>query len=377
MKPLSRLRYFLYISLFIIAGCSTGKKALQKGDYDAAVIKAVDRLRSSPQNKDALNVLPTAFNLALKTHERKIDEAKISSDALKWETVVYHYQKINSLSDELNSCPSCLNLVPNPPRYIRELEDAKYKAADARYVMGERLLMENNRASAKKAYNHFVAAQNYYPSLKGVKERIEDAYWAAVLKVVVQPAVINSNTYKLSNQYFQEQIGNYLATYKRNNFVMFFTPTEVAKQKIQADQLIQFHFDDFIVGQTYVKERVENLKRDSVVVGENRNGKVYGTVKATFSTFEKQVSSSGLLNMRVVDLYTNKVVRNKKFAGTHIWTDSWATFKGDDRALDKQQIALTRKREVMPPAPGVLFVEFTKPIYGQLVDYIGSFYSGY
>ncbi len=376
MKALSRLRYFLYISI-IFFGCSTGKNALQKGDYDAAVSKAVDRLRSSPQNKEALQVLPAAFDLALKTHLRKIEDGKISSNELKWEDIAYHYQKINALSDDVNACPSCLNLVPNPPRYVRELDDANYKAAEARYILGERLLRENNRASAKKAYNHFLTAQNYYPSLKGLKDKIDDSYWAAVLKVIVQPAVINSNTYRLSNQYFQDQIGNYLATYKRNNFVMFFTPAEATKQKIQADQLVQFHFDDFVVGQTYVKEKVTNLKRDSVVVGENRNGKVYGTVKATLSTFEKQVSSSGLMNMAVIDLYTNKVVRNKKFAGTYVWTDSWANYKGDERALDRQQLALTKKKEVMPPAPGVLFVEFTKPIYSQLIDYITSFYSGY
>lgn len=243
--------------------------------------------------------------------------------------------------------------------------------------MGERSLRENNRQSAKVAYQHFVKAQSLYPSLKGVKEKVEDAYWAAVLKVVVQPAIINSNTYRLSNQYFQEQIANYLATYKGNTFVRFYSEEEVAAQKIRADQLVELHFDDFIVGQTYVKERVEKLQRDSVVIGENRRGKIYGTVKATYSVFEKQVSSSGLLNFAIVDLSTNKLLRNQKIAGTYVWKDYWASFRGDERALDRQQLALTRKREVMPPPPGNLFVEFTKPIYAQLVDHITSFYSRY
>lgn len=256
MNSISRLRYFLYLSILIV-GCTTGKNALQKGDYDAAVSKAVDRLRSSPQNKEAMQVLPEAFDLAIKTHLRKIDEAKVSADALKWEDIMYRYQKINQLSDEVNACPSCLNLVPNPPKYVKEFEDSRYKAAEARYLLGERSLRENNRQSAKVAYQHFVKAQSLYPSLKGVKEKVEDAYWAAVLKVVVQPAIINSNTYRLSNQYFQEQIANYLATYKGNTFVRFYSEEEVAAQKIRADQLVELHFDDFIVGQTYVKERVE------------------------------------------------------------------------------------------------------------------------
>lgn len=376
MNSISRLRYFLYLSILIV-GCTTGKNALQKGDYDAAVSKAVDRLRSSPQNKEAMQVLPEAFDLAIKTHLRKIDEAKVSVDGLKWENIMYRYQKINQLSDEVNACPSCLNLVPNPPKYVKEFEDSRYKAAEARYLLGERSLRENNRQSAKVAYQHFVKAQSLYPSLKGVKEKIEDAYWAAVLKVVVQPAIINSNTYKLSNQYFQEQIANYLATYKGNTFVRFYSEEEAAAQKIRADQLVELHFDDFIVGQTYVKERVEKLQRDSVVIGENRRGKIYGTVKATYSVFEKQVSSSGLLNFAVVDLSTNKLLRNQKIAGTYVWKDYWASFRGDERALDRQQLALTKKREVIPPPPGNLFVEFTKPIYAQLIDHITSFYSRY
>ena len=376
MRTILRLRYFLYLSVLFVS-CTTGKNALQKGDYDAAVVKAVDRLRSAPQNKEAMGVLPAAFDLAIKTHLRKIDEAKLSADALKWETILYHYQRINQLSDDVNACSSCLSLVPNPPKYINLYEDARYQAAEARYLLGERALRENNRQSAKIAYNHFLKAESLYPSLTGIKDKIADAYWAAVLKVVVQPAIINSNTYKLSNDYFQQQITNYLATYKGNTFVRFYTEQEAYKQKLRADQLVELHFDDFIVGQTYVKERVEKLKRDSVVIGENRQGKIYGTVKATYSLFEKQVSSSGLLNFAVVDLSTNKLLRNQKLAGTYVWVDSWATFNGDERALDKQQYAQTRKREMMPPPPGNLFVEFTKPIYAQLVDQITQFYSRY
>jgi hypothetical protein len=35
---------FLIISILVLASCSSGKKALQKGDYFSAIAKAVDRL---------------------------------------------------------------------------------------------------------------------------------------------------------------------------------------------------------------------------------------------------------------------------------------------------------------------------------------------
>jgi hypothetical protein len=378
MKNISRLRYFIYLSLIIIGGCTTGKKALQKGDYDASVSKAVSRLQNSPRNSEAMQVLKTAYDLALQDHLRKIEEAKMSNDLFRWESVMYDYQKINQLADDINSCPACLTIVPGPAKYISELADSKYNAAAARYNSGLGYLRENNRLSAKKAYYEFEKTQNLQPNYKDVKAKMEDAYWAAVTRVVIQPIVINSSMYKLSGDYFQQQIDQFIGNYSRNKFVIFYGETQATDQKIIPDQVLSLNFDDFVVGQTYVKERVERLKRDSVVIGETRDKKpVYGTVKATLSVFEKNISSSGLLDMSITDWKTRKLVRQQKFPGTYVWSDSWASYKGDDRALSNQQLAITRRRETLPPPPSALFLEFTKPIYNQLVDDISYYYNNY
>lgn len=377
MKTISRLRYFIYLSILIV-GCTTGKNALQKGNYDESVFKAVDRLKSSPKNAEAMQVLATAFNFAVKDHLRSIDEAKLSSDLLRWETVLAHYQKINQLSDEINSSPVAQSLVPNAPKYMQEVEDSKYKAAEVRYALAINQMNENNRVSAKKAYYNFEKAQYFYPNYKDVKNKINDAYWAAIVKVVVQSVKVNSSYYQLSNQYFQDQVNQFIGNYQQNKFVVFYAEQQANAQKITPDQILRLSFDDFIVGQTYVKEKVEKMKRDSVLIGESRaNGKVYATVTATLTVFDKQVSSSGLLAMTIVDYQTNKIIRQQRLPGTFVWQDSWASYKGDDRALTNQQLQMTKRRELLPPAPATLFVEFTKPIYAQLVDEISSFYNRY
>lgn len=378
MKNIPRLRYFIYLLLIIIGGCTTGKKALQKGDYDASVLKAVSRLQNSPKNTEAQEVLKTAYTFALQDHLRKIEEAKLSNDPFRWESILYDYQKLNQLADEINSCPACLILVPNPAKYIKEVEDSKYNAATARYNSGLSYLEVNTRQSAKKAYYEFEKVQNLQANYKDVKEKLEDAYWAAVTRVVVQPIRVNSLTYKLSADYFQQQINQFIAEYARNKFVIFYTEQQATNQKIAPDQVLSLNFDDFIVGQTYVKERVEKIKRDSVEIGQTREGKpVYGTVRATLSIFEKNISSSGLLDMTITDWQSRKIVTQQKFPGTYVWRDSWASFKGDERALTKQQLALTRRKQILPPPPSTLFLEFTKPIYNQLVDQVSYFYSNY
>jgi len=378
MKNISRLRYFIYLSLIILGGCTTGKNALQKGDYDASVAKAVSRLQNSPKNSEAMQVLKTAYDLALQDHLRKINEAKLSNDLFRWESVMYDYQKINQLADDINSCPACLVLVPNPSKYVKEVAESKLNAAAARYESGLSYLNTNNRLSAKKAYYEFEKTQNLQPNYKDVKNKMEDAYWAAVTRVVVQPIILNRGPYKLSADYFQQQIDQFISSYSRNKFVIFYGEDQATQQKIVPDQVLSLNFDDFVVGQTYVKERVEKLKRDSVVIGETRERKpIYGTVRATLSIFEKNISSSGLLDMSIMDWQTKKIVRQQKFPGTYVWRDSWASYKGDDRALDKHQLAMTRRKEILPPSPSALFLEFTKPIYSQLVDNISSFYNNY
>lgn len=377
MKTRSRLQYLIYLSIFFVA-CTTGKKALEKGNYDVSVFKAIDRLKNSPNNEEAKYVVQVAYGLALKDHLRKIDEAKISADGLKWENILAHYQKINQLSDEINSSPAALSLINSPKKYIAEVEDSKYNAAAARYNLGVNQLSERNSVSAKNAYYNFEKAHYFYPNYKDVQSKLDEAYWAAVVKVVVQPVLVNSNYYKLSNQYFQDQIDQFMANYQQNRFVIFYSEQQAVKQKIVPNQVLSLSFDDFVVGQTYVKERVEKLKRDSVVIGETRaNGKVYGSVTATLSVFDKTVASSGLLDLTISDWQTRKIIKRRKLPGTYVWQDQWANYKGDERALTKQQLAMTNRREILPPAPAVLFVEFTKPIYAQLVDEVNSFYSRY
>lgn len=377
MKTSSRLRYFLYLSILIV-GCTTGKNALQKGNYDLSVFKSIDRLKNAPKNAEALYVLPIAYDLALKEHLRKIDEAKLSSDVLRWETVLGHYQKINQLSDEVNSSPVALGLIKNPPKYIKEVEDSKYKAAEVRYALGVNQLNENNRVSAKNAYYNFEKAQYFYPSYKDVNQKLDEAYWAAVVKVVVQPVRVNSSYYQLSNQYFQDQVAQFMKNYQNNRFVIFYSEQQANQQKVNPDQILRLNFEDFVVGQTYIKERVEKVKRDSVVIGETRTkAKVYGTVTATLSIFDKQVSSSGLLAMTIFDNQTQRIIRQQNIPGTYIWQDSWASYRGDDRALTNQQLQMTKRREIAPPPPATLFVEFTKPIYAQLVNEISNFYNRY
>ncbi|MDQ2657874.1 MAG: hypothetical protein M3Y60_10675, partial [Bacteroidota bacterium] len=189
--------------------------------------------------------------------------------------------------------------------------------------------------------------------------------------------------YNLSGGFFQDRVEEYLHTnYTEMSFIRFYTPQEAQSQQLeQPDQILRIQFDDFSVGNTALKEKEETVTRDSVKVGEVKmEGKtvpVYNTVKAKFTVTRKEVLSNGLLSMVVVDARTSGILSHKKFTGEYLWVNSWARFNGDERALTDQQLQLCRQKEVQPPEAQELFLEFSRPIYNQLIPALRSFYQNF
>lgn len=101
---------------------------------------------------------------------------------------------------------------------------------------------------------------------------------------------------------------------------------------------------------------------------------VYSTVKATFRENTREVISRGLLSMRIMDVKSNTVVLHEKFPGEFTWINQWGSFNGDERALTEEQLRIANHEPMQPPPPQNLFIEFCKPIYGQVTSKVRSYY---
>ena len=373
----------LLLLLFMFAGCSSGKKSLQRGNYYDAVMKAVNRLRSKPNQKKARETLRSSYPLSVQWFLDQSQNLVASNDPKKWRNVVYNYEKINQMYEAIRRSPGALNVIPNPKSYFSELVEAKSNAADESYDSGLLALGSNTREGAKQAYFDFMEADRFVPGFKDTRDKIEEARYYATLKVVVNQIPVPSLRYKVTADFFQEKIQEFLNSNNTNEFVRYYSPKEAQIENLEhPDQLMKIQFQDFVVGETHVKETVENLVREDVKVGEVEIAKdsvvdVFGEVKAKMTTFRKQVISSGVVNMLVVDAHSQKVLFSENFGSEFVWFTEWGFFNGDERALSKEQLAVCKKKEIPPPPPQDLFIAFTDPIYNQLTQRIRGFYSRY
>ena len=268
----------LLMAVFLMESCTSGKVAYEKGNYDEAVLKAISRLRKNPNNKKASETLMQSYPLTISWHQDNIERAKLSNDDFKWERVVSEYKQVNYLYNQLNRCPACLRLVSNPVNYVTELNQAREKAASIRYQRGEELLTRvrtsHDRSEAIEAFRHFEVACSLMGEYKDARDKLAEAKWLATLKVVVEP-IPSQRSLEISHEFFENKILEFVESMQVNEFVQFYSFTEAKNIGLeQPDQIIQLQFDDFVLGQVYLKEKEIQLSKDSVVLAvikaENR-----------------------------------------------------------------------------------------------------------
>ena len=63
---------------FFVAGCSSGKKAYERGDYYGAVMKSINRLRQNPDHSKSIEALRNAYPMAVEYYENE-DQNEIAS----------------------------------------------------------------------------------------------------------------------------------------------------------------------------------------------------------------------------------------------------------------------------------------------------------
>jgi hypothetical protein len=384
MKSFRLLWYLLFV--VALAACTSGKRALERGEYDAAVLKAVNRLRSSPNNEKARQTLRDGYSLALQWHLENIRHLQSSNVRFRWEDIAQNYDQLNMLYDEIRRCPSGLQVVGNPRQYISEASEAKMQAAIERYNAGNELMAQakNNRLIAREAFMHFATTERYTSNYRDTRAKMDEARYYATLKVVVEQVTVGSRSLSISNEYFQNKINEFLNSNRRlNEFVRFYTPQEASAEKLQyPDHVVRLQFDDFVVGQTIMVSNTDQItSKDSVQVGEvtvdGKKRPVYNRVSAKLTVNQKTVLSKGLLDMQIFDPNTSRVVYQNKMPGEFVWMNQWGNFNGDERALTKEQRQICSTREQMPPPPQDLFVEFCKPIYSQVTEQIRRYYQNY
>ena len=362
-------------AILLVVACSSPKNQFEKGNYEKAVQLSIKKLRKKPSNEKQKSILKAAYNYAVQVSTQKITQYQQSNDRFKWDSVIAQYRQMQNLYAELLQCPGCLSVV-TPVDYQVDLNAALLQGAQVYVEEGLAALNTQTKVGGRTAFNHFAQAKAYQNNYANIDEYLFQAKQLGTEIIGISKIPVASKGLEINSAFFLQQLTQALndLNYRFAEFypLNYFTQkanTNGTKPPVP-DQIIDLSFDDYFIGQTYLKETRETVVRDSVKVGEVTDSlgtkfPVYGKVEAELQRFDKTLESGGLLNISIIEPKSNTVLFQQKIPSTYVWENHWARYQGDKRALTEKEIQLTKNKELLPPAPQDLFYAFTRPLFDQ------------
>jgi len=372
---------FIIISL-LYAGCKSASKLYSKGNYDDAVEVAAKKMQKDPNDAQLRSVIRDSYHYAVMDHENKIKNYSESNDELKWEWMYNEYSALQNLYNTIFRTPSAFELV-HPTDYSSQLSTYGAKAANVHYNRGMEWMKHNDKQSFKTAYSEFRSGLNFDPGNSSIQNAMNDAYNAALTRVLVIPAsdfgfTYSSYNYQLQN--YQNDIVRNLQYNSGSTFVKFYSSLDAQHANVIPDEVIETHFTQLNIGGIKDNYATHEVSKD-VVVKETVYSpdsviKQYAKVRAKITTTQRTMLSQGNLGVVIHD-NMGRVIWTDNVVGSESWSTEFSSYTGDERALSDDDKKLLNKTRDNPPREEDVISCIKESIYSDFINRVRSYYSHY
>ena len=415
MKHKTQLSFFIISSILLISSCaifipgyseySSAKKYYQIGDYDSAVHAVSRSLEIKADNQKGIALLELAYPLAVTRHQSNIDKLKTLEDASKWPDLVYEYEALESLGNQVELVKSILKIQMNynltlvVRDYSDELKKARPLAADYHYTMGMKYREDIAKKSQKEAAINFKLAQQFVANYKNAQELYEETRAAATITLLIRPFSGNNNLASfIRNQMMMQQSTaskEFLRIITRDQLRAILNEQGLVQAGITENNYIkigQLSGADHILSATIVtthrpveKISEEGIKQKKEVViskekyvdstGVEKTKNIKGEVKATVNHYKKSAGATLNISYQITDINNSETIFTGNLSGKENFFHEWATYDGDKRALSDRYKRLVKREEIFAPSIDNLIMKIAKSISAKFQRKVANHYS--
>jgi len=200
---MKRIVPLIFILTLILSACGSSKKQLEKGNYDAAIQKAVKQLRKDKADVKQIDILDQAYKVANEQDNERVRMLKMEDKPNNWDEIYLVYKALND-RQSLVKTVTPLNMngtTVNYPfiDYVPEMINAKQKAADFYFAHGNELMKSGIKESYRQAFAEFVRAKEYVGDYEGIDNKIQEAKLNGMSRVFV--SIQNSSILKFPKEF--------------------------------------------------------------------------------------------------------------------------------------------------------------------------------
>lgn len=342
-----------FFALLLTQGCSNPQKMINKGQYDAVVIKISDKFKKSLKRKsENCGYLQDAFTRANNADMAAIEQLKAENNEANWTKINDIYKKITARQQRLSS------LLPikdsNGKSYDLAIIDvtlarveSQSKAAEFHYNRGVAFLEQANKqqsnyqSAARDAYAEFEAVQKVNSNYKENAKLMAQARELGTINILATFSD-NSNSGQSYNK--NSMMDSIFYNYRGDTWT---------KLDYAARPNVKYHFDlIFMVSKLQpsdISAKDITNARTANVDTTIANVRQTQTVNATVITRAQRQSILMEGTWQVIDKTTGALVCNQNIVRNYVHEYKSATFTGDRRALTAEDLAATKNTATFTP----------------------------
>jgi len=355
---MKRVLFLVFSAALIASGCGSSKKQMEKGNYDAAIDKAVKQLRKDPNDKTQKSVLDNAYKIANEQDNERIRFLKMEGKPNNWDEIYLIYKRLYDRQAMVRTVP---NYNVQYVDYMPEMVAAKRKAADFYYAHGMELMKNQMKESYRQAFAEFVRAKEYVGDYEGIDARIAEAKYLGMSRALV--SVQNRSVIRFPKEFEDDLLALNLPALN-SEWVEYHT--QVLDPNIQFDYFINVNIVNVLVspdqtmqrdsvikreiedGFSYVLDKKGNVMKDSL--GNDIKMPKYKTVQCALIETIQRKSCRIEGDVEVIQVNPNKILKKDPIGAQSNFEHVSARALGDIQALSPQQLERTKSQPLPFPS---------------------------
>ncbi|CAI2767184.1 hypothetical protein ACHRVW_08375 [Flavobacterium collinsii] len=388
MQKITLLFSILFLALSS-CGVKTTQSMLSDGNYDGAIDRAVEALRTKKDSKgkqDYVYLLEEAFAKAKDRDLRNLELIIKEANPINAERTYNTYMQLNNRQEKIRPLLPLQLLKQGRSatfqfdNYTNQIISSKIALSRYLYENASALLKSNNKLDFRKAYDDFFYLESISPNYKNTKKLMDDAQFKGtdfvdvyatnetnmVIPKQLQDDLLDIKTYGLNDKWTVYHSLRQKGIVYDYSLIVNFVQINISPEQIKEKEFIK---------ERQIKDGVKTLLdsrgrpvKDSL--GKEIKVDNYRMLRANVYEFRQFKSCQVTAKVDYVDSRTNQLLQSFPVSSEFIFENIYSTYKGDRNACEDSYISYFNKRVVPFPNNEQMVFDTGEDLKARLKDII-------